>query len=499
MNKKLTLLSVCFLFTSVLSYASNNRTSIPGFWLGDTEKFTSDTQGRLLLSAEREAGTATLYHPSGKTFNTCWEFFVQMEFKPSTNNNVRVYLCGDTSDSGKLWGLCLRIGADKTISLWNEPESGANRSLIKGIQNRLDVERVALSIKATLDSKGVFRLYSRLNEESNYTEEGHTTLTSIAADNYFGLFCTYSITRHKEAFLFSDFNITDFADSSEPEPEPEGIQPLALVINEILYRPYQDGDEYVELYNRSGQAIDLSLVSIATRKADGSLQRIKPLADSETWLQDGRYAVVTGSRENVCSFYSCCSDALFLDLGTMTTLADAGSTVVLFNHRTNTVIDEVTYDDKMHTPGVSTKKGVALERINPDRPGNDRANWTSGAAFANYGSPGCPNASSSAIDSPDGRTGVHIVDPYQMPGQEEYLIKYFFEEEGTRGNLFIYTMEGRVVTQLANNLLLGQEGVFSWNPSSNLSPGLYIVYMEVYSMNGMVRQYKLPVVVRRKR
>lgn len=491
------LLCLCLITVFFFSSFLCRATEVPLLWEGDRDKFAYDLSGGFALSAERMAGTARLFTPCDKSFGTSWEFFVQMKFTPSSNNNVRVYLCADTTEVGKLWGLCLRIGADKTISLWSEPASGNGKNLCKGIDNRLNVESVSLHVKASLDERGAFRLYSRLNDETDYTLEGTTTLSSIPADRFFGLLCTYSITRHQDGFYFSGFRISDLPSFPPSEPEPGEIAPSDVVINEVLYSPHSGGDEYVELYNRSEGAVDLSLLSIATRKTDGSLQRIKPLASETTELQSGQYALVTGTKENVCSFYSCCPDALYIELGVMTALADDGSTIVLFDNQSNAVIDEFSYTAKMHTTGVSNKRGVALERIDAQKPTGDSQNWSSASSQVSYGSPGCPNSSAFAdIDSPESKYGISVKEPYSIPGLDNYQIRYSLPETGMRCNLLVFSMEGRVVDKLANNALLGQEGVFDWRPSPALTAGVYIIYMEVYDSAGKVEKYKLPVVLR---
>lgn len=499
MKKNLIRLCSVYFLTCLLTCPVYGTDEFLFSWQGETEKFEQDTEGRLFLSAERAAGTASLFTHSGKSLNTSWSFLVKMNFKPSSNNNVRVYLCADTVGLGRLWGLCLRIGADKSISLWNEPSTGNGKNLLKGIANRLDVDTVALSVRVSLDWEGTCCLYSRLNDEDDYVLEGTVVLGNIPADRFFGLYCTYSVTRHQDAFSFSGFHLTDLSalPPPGPAPEPVDIAPLDVVINELMYRPHVGGDEYVELYNRSDKPVDLSLLSVATRKDDGSLQRIKALASSACWLEANQFALISGLRERVCAYYTCCPDALSVDLGTMTALPDGGGTVVVFSHRTGRVVDEFTYSEKLHVSGLSETRGVALERIDTESATNIAGNWTSASAQTRYGSPGCPNTSSGL--EPAGTTNskdVYIVEPYQLPGLDCYRIYYTFHSDGVRGNILVFDREGRLVDQAANNILLGQNGSFDWRSPLNLSPGVYLVYMEAFEDKGFVGKYKFPVVVR---
>lgn len=56
------------------------------------------------------------------------------------------------------------------------------------------------------------------------------------------------------------------------------------------------------------------------------------------------------------------------------------------------MIDEIRYSSKWHAPSVKNEKGIALERINPDRDTQDEMNWTSASATAGYGTPGYRNS-----------------------------------------------------------------------------------------------------------
>ncbi len=487
------------LFVQSLSYSQvsddfldGNLTENPA-WLGDVGKFEVDAGKHLHLSAERASGTARLFTLSESSYNTSWEFYIQMNFKPGVDNNVRMYLCADTTDTGKLWGLCLRIGAENKITLWNEPASGNGKRLLNGLADRLNVDTVFLHVKATLDWNGVFQLYSRLKGEPDYVLEGSVSLTDVLPSKYFGLFAIYSVTRHTKSFYFDDFVIEKLSDDGPPEsPEEDSPEPLDVIINEVLYQPFQGGDEYVELYNRSDKSQDISLLSIATRNSSGGLRSVKPLATSSCMLQPGDYLVITGEKEKVTSFYTSCEGAIYSELTPMIALSDEGASVVIINNKTEEVIDEFTYTPLLHVTGLSNKKGVSLERKNPEKATDNASNWTSALAESGYGTPGCPNANLGETGNP---SGISVVESFSGIGVSSFQIKYNFNEEGNRCNLSVFDISGRLINNVANNMLLGSKGTLTWNPQNNLKRGVYIIYMEVYQpLNGHVEKFKVPVV-----
>jgi hypothetical protein len=482
------------------SFDDGNFTDNPP-WQGNTEKFVVDPDSRLLLSASREASTAQLFTESSSSLNTSWEFEVIMKEKPSEDNYVKVYLCADTTDLGKLWGLCIRIGSDgKRVALWHESAAGAGRSLIKGEANRLDIKPLSLQVKATLDWDRKFSLYTKLAGEDDYLLEGDTlvNVSYIPNSKFFGIYCKYSQTRSSNTYFFDNFKAGTLSDTPSPD---KGIpaDTLDVIINEILYQPSQGGDEFVELYNRSGNPINIAALSIATKKADGTLQRIRALSStSANVLYPEEYLLVTKEKDKICDFYTCYSDIICCELESMIQLTDEGTTIVLFNNLNGKVIDEFTYTNKMHAAGLSNTKGVSLERIDPEVATDSPSNWSSAAAVSGYATPGYQNSQYKKSGENGPVTGITVMEPNPSEGADFFQILYSLEGTDNRCNLKIFDSAGRLMENMLNNSFIGSNGTLRWNPSANLQPGIYILYMEIYRPStGGVEKHKVPVILRR--
>ena len=183
-------------------------------------------------------------------------------------------------------------------------------------------------------------------------------------------------------------------EETNPEPEiPEAQQPQPgdIIINELLPEPFVDGSEYIELYNHSEQELSLKDVCISTRKSDGSLNTRYPLEAYPQTLQAGDYLLLTKSIEGVENFYSLPASLNWLECK-LPVLSNTGSTVVLYREEGEIIIDEVSYSPKWHAPTVKNKKGVALERKDPDKDSQNADNWTSAASSAGFGTPGLENS-----------------------------------------------------------------------------------------------------------
>ena len=282
-------------------------------------------------------------------------------------------------------------------------------------------------------------------------------------------------------------------EETNPEPEiPEAQQPQPgdIIINELLPEPFIDGSEYIELYNRSEQELSLKDVCISTRKSDGSLNTRYPLEAYPQTLQAGDYLLLTKSIEGVENFYSLPASLNWLECK-LPVLSNTGSTVVLYREEGEIIIDEVSYSPKWHAPTVKNKKGVALERKDPDKDSQNADNWTSAASSAGFGTPGLEN--SQYLNGETESDSEEIDDPiYQPTGT--FQIPYRLNQSGYMARGWIFDLSGRKVALIADNTSLGTQGYLEWNgkgrDGSPVNTGIYIIYLELWHPGGNVIRKK---------
>lgn len=282
-------------------------------------------------------------------------------------------------------------------------------------------------------------------------------------------------------------------EETNPEPEiPEAQQPQPgdIIINELLPEPFVDGSEYIELYNRSEQELSLKDVCISTRKSDGSLNTRYPLEAYPQTLQAGDYLLLTKSIEGVENSYSLPASLNWLECK-LPVLSNTGSTVVLYREEGEIIIDEVSYSPKWHAPTVKNKKGVALERKDPDKDSQNADNWTSAASSAGFGTPGLEN--SQYLNGKTETDSEEIDDPiYQPTGT--FQIPYRLNQSGYMARGWIFDLSGRKVALIADNTSLGTQGYLEWNgkgrDGSPVNTGIYIIYLELWHPGGNVIRKK---------
>ena len=272
-------------------------------------------------------------------------------------------------------------------------------------------------------------------------------------------------------------------DKNETPVEASSVQPGEIILNELLPAPFAEGSEYIELYNRSQQTLSLTGLALATRKADGSISTLYPLSTITTPLEPGGYVLLSKLLSGVEAFYLISSPQALYEVK-LPVLANNGATVVLLRLTDLTVIDEVSYSPKWHDSAIKEPKGVALERLDPDKPTQDASNWHSAAASAGYGTPGYRNSQQLLPSS----TLNGFERPYWSDSERSYLLRYQLADAGYRCRIWVFDTMGRRIAEIANLSTLATEGTLRWDgigyDGSRPKPGIYIFYAELFLPNG---------------
>ena len=272
-------------------------------------------------------------------------------------------------------------------------------------------------------------------------------------------------------------------DNNETPIEASSVQPGEIILNELLPAPFAEGSEYIELYNRSQQTLSLTGLALATRKANGSISTLYPLSAITTPLEPGGYVLLSKLLSGVEAFYLISSPQALHEVK-LPVLANNGATVVLLRLTDLTVIDEVSYSPKWHDSAIKDPKGVALERLDPDKPTQDATNWHSAAESAGYGTPGYRNSQQLLPSS----TQNGFERPYWSDSERSYLLRYQLADAGYRCRIWVFDTMGRRIAEIANLSTLATEGTLRWDgigyDGSRPKPGIYIFYAELFLPNG---------------
>ncbi|HVG13006.1 MAG TPA: lamin tail domain-containing protein [Flavisolibacter sp.] len=275
-----------------------------------------------------------------------------------------------------------------------------------------------------------------------------------------------------------------------------------VIINEILFNPHPGAADYVELFNPGDKIIDAAGLYLATRHPSGAISSPKKLFPSPYYLFPGEYLVVTEDMLSMEQHYFVKNrDAICL-LPALPSYPDTEGTIVLANDQ-GVVVDEVSYDEDWHFALIANREGIALERMNPLLPSGDRNNWHSAAQTAGFGTPGYQN---SQLQRQTDGGKLQVSPPIFSPDNDGHddiaSIHYQLAESGYVANVFILDAGGRSVRHLVKSALLALEGSWNWDglgeKREQLPTGPYIVFTQLFNLDGRKKEYKSLVVLARK-
>jgi hypothetical protein len=274
---------------------------------------------------------------------------------------------------------------------------------------------------------------------------------------------------------------------------PGELQPNDIIINEILFNPRNPGTDYVEIYNRSGKIIDLSSLYLSNRNS------FIQICTTSFYSFPGDYFVIKENAARLQLDYFVKNPDAVIEIKNMPSFPDDKGNVVLMNLQT-IIIDEVDYDEKWHFKLITDKEGVALERIDANAVSQNAANWHSAAADAGYGTPGYKNSQSAP--SLTGAT-IEIVPKVISPdndGHDDFaVVQYHVAAPGYAANVQVFDAAGRPVRYLVKNAIMGENGYWTWDgldeKGNSLPIGLYIIYTEIFNLQGKKQRFKNTVIL----
>ncbi|MCS6981427.1 MAG: lamin tail domain-containing protein, partial [Flavobacteriales bacterium] len=314
------------------------------------------------------------------------------------------------------------------------------------------------------------------------------SLVKIGLDNYLQPHTSYTlvVADSLRDCALNQLGVADSQTFALPRPP----QPGDIVLNEILFNPRGDGSEFVEIFNRSLDYLDINGMKLC--KADSATQAlisIKETANFSLILQPGRYLVFTDNAENVMAEYPGGTERNFLEIPSHIDVNNSGGTVAITN-ASLTVLDMLSFDEDWHYQVIKDPDGVSLERINPWLPTQNKSNWNSAAATVNYGTPSYQNSQFLIAPASQGEMALYpeVFSPDNDGYHDVLLINFNLDKSGYFATVQIFDEAGRLVHSLARNLLLPAQATLAWNgqdaSGAKCRIGYYVVVAELFHEDG---------------
>ena len=273
-----------------------------------------------------------------------------------------------------------------------------------------------------------------------------------------------------------------------------------IVVNEILFNPKSDGVDYVEIYNRSNKIINLKKLFMANLNALNEIDNISPITTEDILFFPKDYYLLTENSSVIKRGYFTKNPEYIIQVDVLPSFNDDKGNVLVLNDQ-GKIVDQLKYNDDWHFKLIENTEGISLERISYNQKTQDENNWHSASASVGYGTPGYKNSQSISDENlhQDISIQPEIISPNNDGIDDVAAIQYVFTEPGNVASIIIFDASGRKIKTLQQSVICGISGSFMWNglddQNKKIPSGMYVVYVEVFNLKGVVRKFKKVLVV----
>ncbi len=243
---KQTLLFIFFFIFSISIFAqlsenfSDGNFSDNPTWLGDDNNFIVNSDSELQLNTSG-ADTSVLYTAVEIPDSTVWEIDFKMDFAPSNNNRLRIYLQSSTTNFTDVDGYFLEIGesgATDRLTLFRS-DAGNKTEITAATEGALGNDPAIAKVKVTRSKTGDWSIFANydngdiLNLEATGFDD-----TYLGGNLFFAVWCKNTST-NSEAFFFDNIAISSLQPDVTP-PSVLQVTPLSLTELEVSFDEAMD-------------------------------------------------------------------------------------------------------------------------------------------------------------------------------------------------------------------------------------------------------------------
>jgi hypothetical protein len=274
-----------------------------------------------------------------------------------------------------------------------------------------------------------------------------------------------------------------------------------IIINELLFDPTAEGVDFVEIYNRCSKVIDLKDLVLANYDTISQVITDYNQISTEPFLVfPADYILLSTDSSAVKKCYKTTNPKAFINMANFPSMNNEDG-VVAITSKGGEVIDITGYTAAMQYPLLTSVDGVSLERISPERPSKDATNWHSASQAVGFATPGYKNSQFGITIKEENEITLSpdIFSPDNDGYNDNLAITYTFGAPGNNISITIYDATGRLVRNLVNHEICGTSGAYTWdgitNDRTKALIGRYIVFVEIFDLDGNVKRFKKSTVL----
>jgi len=341
---------------------SDGNFTIAPTWGGMTANFEIDGSGQLHLLAPAIDDTSYLSVPTTNIVTT-WDFFVRMDFNPSSSNLTRVYLVSNNADiTAPLNGYYVLVGnTSDEISLYRQTGTSVTE-ILDGADGTVNSDPVNVRIRVTRDGSGNWEVLRDITGGYAFTSEGTVTDITHTTTTHFGVFCKYTSTRSQ---LFYFDNLGDpYMDLSPPT-----VLNLTVLSATQIDLHFSEPMDQVLAETAFNYTVSGGIGMPVTAVLDGVDPSLVHLTFATPFSNGTNYNLLVSNLEDLAGNP--------IDVLTILNFLYFVSDIPAFN---DVIITEIMADP---SPGIGLPEVEFIEIYNRSAKYFDLANWTIGDASSN--------------------------------------------------------------------------------------------------------------------
>lgn len=279
---------------------------------------------------------------------------------------------------------------------------------------------------------------------------------------------------------------------------PLSAIPGDLRISEVLFNPFPEGEDFIEIVNLGSSFVDLASLRIGLWDPESMLSlSADVISEKHQILGPGEVAVLANKLEDLTAFYPF-NTGQFVAVGTMPSMPDKGAALQLLNADLMP-IDRVVFTEEAHSPLVPQAEGRSLYRLDFTKDALNDSYWQSTSQTRDFATPGWIPVDSHS----SGAQSTWAVSPdYFSPNGDAYresLNLYFQLPSEAWLQAYIVDAYGKKRFTLESGDYYPSEGNFVWKGQTEegalCEAGIYIAYLEYRTADGKMERKRCSFVL----
>lgn len=272
-----------------------------------------------------------------------------------------------------------------------------------------------------------------------------------------------------------------------------------LLINEILFNPYPNSIDFIELYNSSNYVIDLHEIILSDGKTKGLLGSKWNDTEEQRYLNPHDFVIFSTNKQELLANYSVSHINKCVDVASMPSLNDLSGSLSV-EHTSGMVLDYFEYNNNYHVSWLENTEGRSLERIRYTEPTNLASNWSSATDAVGKASPTYKN--SQYIDSLVAKSKTFWLSSDVLlfnrgAADQRIELNYQGIEESSLLNIKLYKLSGVFVSEIEHGKIIKNKGFITWDLSVDaklIEPDTYLFIIETRTESGKSQSHRIPFV-----